>query len=89
MKLSVNKLGALFFYIMNNKLKIKIKIDITGPINWTKETIIDYNNNYTSSKCFIEDNNPFMFCLRQIEGAVSNIEYMLNYMTGYNFKIIE
>ena len=33
MKLSVNKLGAFIFYIMNNKLKIKIKVDIIGPLN--------------------------------------------------------
>ena len=33
MKLSVNKLGAFIFYVMNNKLKIKIKVDIIGPLN--------------------------------------------------------
>ena len=33
MKLSVNKTESFYFYVMNDKLKIKIKIDIVGPIN--------------------------------------------------------
>lgn len=90
MKLSVNKLGAFIFYIMNDKLKIKIKVDITGPINWTKDLVIDYNADVDNAYDYYSRNlQPLSFAIRQIECAIDCLEALLNSMSTYEFKIIE
>lgn len=76
---------------MNDKLKIKIKIDITGPINWTKDVNIDYNTEIDRSQCsyLIQNLYPLKSNLQQIETAIDNIEWMLNQLSTYGFKIKE
>ena len=76
---------------MNNKLKIKIKVDIIGPINWTKDINIDYNTKTDRSQYSYLNQNlyPLKFNLQQIENAIDDIESMLNQLSTYGFKIKE
>ena len=76
---------------MNNKLKIKIKVDIIGPLNWTKDINIDYNTEIDRNQYSYLNQNlyPLKFNLQQIEAAVDNIEWMLGQLSTYGFKIKE
>lgn len=75
---------------MKDKLKIKIKVDVTGPINWTKDLVIDYNVNvgYDSTYCS-QTLQPLSFAIRQIQCAKDCLEALLSQMSTYEFKIIE
>ena len=88
MKLSVNKTESFYFYVMNDKLKIKIKIDIVGPINWTRDILIDYNNLQNPS-IYGYLPKPFDCTLNQIQSATSNLEYLFEQMKNCEFKLIE
>lgn len=76
---------------MNDKLKIKIKVDIIGPINWTKEVNIDYNADVDYSKCTYINQGvcPFGFTIKQIQCAKDSLDALFNSMSIYKFKIIE
>lgn len=76
---------------MNDKLKIKLKVDITGPINWTKDLTIDYNVDVDNKYTYYYNQNfqPLSFAIRQIQCAKDCLESLLSQMSTYEFKIIE
>lgn len=76
---------------MNDKLKIKIKVDIIGPINWTKDLVIDYNVDvdYSKWKFHGQTLRPLSFAIDQVQCARACLESLLSQMSSYEFKIIE
>lgn len=76
---------------MNDKLKIKIKVDIIGPINWTKDLVIDYNVDvgYSKSTYCSQTLYPLSFNIDQIRCAKDCLESLFSSMSAYEFKIIE
>lgn len=73
-----------------NKLKIRIKVDITGPMNWTKDVTIDYNDEtILTASSLVANYKPLDFNIGQIEASIRNIAWLLETISSLGFKTIE
>ena len=74
---------------MEDKLKIKIKVNIVGPINWTRDINIDYNQPTPEEWKYSSRQHQLNYTFDMLKSTIDNIEDLLQFMNNVEFKIIE